>query len=205
MSSSDHGHRFFEGAGFPSRYQGYTLKTDFRVWLRYAWFLENPGLFKDAQERVRFAIALCYAEIDEAAPAQTLLEGIAWFYGCGESERTGLLEIPEGLREAMEVENERRREYEPALFSLFWDYREVWAGFKGKYGLDLYTVGEMHWWAFSALLENIFDGPALSGLIRARGLSDKEIHQLPAGQQNSALFRRAVTAVPKADEGEDDG
>lgn len=128
------GYRFFDG-GFPDSYEGAVLKTDFRVWLRQAIVVRQGDMTDAAKFKV--FVELCYKTIPAGTPPETLLRGIEWFSRCGESDRLDLLRKPRRLLDDIERVAAERLE-RPRSFDFFWDFKEIWASFRGAYGIDLY-------------------------------------------------------------------
>lgn len=163
-SDNPHGHRFFEGGGFPDSYGGAALKTDFRVWLRYRAMARREDLGE--KYKALAAVRLCYAAIPEGTEPGTLMDGISWFDRCGEDDRIGLLRLPKSVLDDLRRENERRSK-EPATMDYFWDYREIWASFRAQFNIDLYRE-DLHWWAFQGLMGALDSASPLGRLIGVR-------------------------------------
>lgn len=106
------------------------LRTDFRVWVQF-----EQGLLAGTDEW-----GLLRLVFPGAFPldAQGLVEGVLWFYRCGEQRK----EAREGTASLHRAE----RFYDFAqdadvIFSSFWQ----------TYGIDL-SAAALHWWNFSRLL-----------------------------------------------------
>jgi hypothetical protein len=164
-NENPHGYRHFEG-GFPDSYAGATFKTDFRVWLRYKTLNGREGL--SLSRKIGAAIRLCYSEIPEGADVKTLMEGIFWFYQCGDSDRIELLRLPKRLLDDLEKERQRQEERGPA-FDHFWDFKEIWGSFKAAFNIDLYKA-DLHWWGFNGLMGAFGPESPLSKLYQVRTL-----------------------------------
>jgi hypothetical protein len=157
------GHRFFV-AGFPSSRGGSVFRTGFRNWLKREFLVSLKGLTE--AEKTEISLRLCYETVRPGAEWPELAEGIAWFSGCGEGDRIESLHLSAPVLEDWEDEAAREKE-RPKVFSLFWDYREVWASFMGQYGIDLYRE-EMHWFGFNAMLAGLGPDTALGRRIASR-------------------------------------
>lgn len=182
------GYRFFEGQGFPRVYKDSVLKTDFRVWLRQSHLAVREDL--SDEEKLDLSLRLCYRIINPEADAAMLLEGLSWFAQCGESDRIASLDptprLLEDWRDLAGSGSDR-------LYDPFWDFKSVWASFKREYDLDLYTVPELHWWGFVALLGGLSPDSPLGALISLRRLD-------PAAKPaKEAVIRSKMAALPPRD------
>jgi hypothetical protein len=167
-NDNPHGYRHFEG-GFPDSYRGATFKTDFRVWLRYRTLTKRKDISKSRM--IDASIRLCYKAVPEELQVITLIEGIHWFYQCGEADRIELLRLNKKVYEGLEAEREKQ-EAKAEAFDYFWDFKEVWASFKAAYNIDLYVV-DLHWWAFHGLMSGFGSESPLAKLYQVRTLEYK--------------------------------
>jgi hypothetical protein len=182
--------RFFMG-GFPESYKGNLFKTDFRVWLQRDYVLARNDITD--VEKVEFSLR-CYRNIVEGTAAETLLQGIAWFAGCGETDRIDLLDLDPDIMENLErIRNTEEDADKPLLFSFYWDFKEVWASFYATYRIDLFKE-TLHWWGFKALLAGLDGESALSRLMQSRQYDKKD-------KDLRKFYMTKVNAVPK--EGQD--
>jgi hypothetical protein len=148
--------------GFPEavEVQGRTcaVYTDFRVILRILRMLSDAEVAQ-ADKGVLLR-RMFFRETMRDAGAE---EAFDEFLRCG--------------REKSEPAGEADFDYEQ-------DAMEVYSAFRQVYGIDLMNA-EMHWWAFTALLEGLFSGEnALSDKVRMRHADDGE------AQRKNALERR---------------
>ena len=179
-------YRFFEGGSFPNSYEGFTFKTDFRAWLRYE-HLARYELIEDA-EKIAMATNLCYQAIPKGASSAKIVEGLQWFYQCGESERLELLELPERLLEdARRQSKESKRDYD-----VFWDFKHVWASFKGQFGIDLYR-DDLHWWAYVALFGELSGETSINNLKRLRNMKMADV---PLQNRQAWRMNQYFSALP---------
>ena len=115
-------------------------------------------------------IRLCYRSYPKGANPSVLADGLAWFGECGESDRVAALKYPAKVLDTLAKINESQRD-KPPVFDYFWDFKDIWASFKGSYGIDLYTA-DLHWWGFTGLLHGL---PETSPLSRTLSLRTREI------------------------------
>jgi hypothetical protein len=181
------GCRFFEG-GFPREWKGSVFRTDFRVWLKREFVSSKKDLSES--EKGELSVRLCYESVSPGADGAELARGIEWFGGCGESDRIGLLDLNEKILEDLEIER-GKADSKPSLFSFFWDFKEIWASFRGAYGIDLYRE-ELHWWAFNGLMAGLNSDSPVGKLIRSR-----EYDPVNDMKDRAKVLTTKVRAIPK--------
>lgn len=128
--------------GFPTEYQGYPLRTDYRVGILLSLLMEDNTV-DDDDIKVYQAIAVLYEKIpDDIGIAY---KGLVWFLSCGRSELH--------FEDDDDINN---NELEDKAIDFNQDSLDIWAGFKARLGIDLLKE-EMHFWAFMSLLSNLGD------------------------------------------------
>lgn len=192
-------YRFFEGGAPPGAYtidgSVISFNTDFRAWLRYEHILRQ-----DLPEDVR-ASACAALAIRSAPPGvslHALMQAMAWFHSCGDSERIALVNPSPRVM--------RRIDERPHLVSLYWDFWQLWASFRQQYGIDLYECGEIHWWEFKRLLHGLTNETPWGALRWMRGVKDSaDLHhpeKKAAGKEKAEwadfLADQKYMALPKA-------
>jgi hypothetical protein len=72
-------------------------------------------------------------------------------------------------------EKEEKDRKKPKNVNFFWDYKELWASFYGAYKIDLYQVGDLHWWGFVGLTGGLGPESSIGRLmhVRAEGQEKK--------------------------------
>jgi hypothetical protein len=190
IPSSDNplGYRFYEDGGFPDSYQGATFKTDFRIWLRRQYVMDDERYTE--LYKANKLINLCYKEIPKNMSIESLFKGINWFGCCGESDRIELLKLPKKLIDDLNTENESENNEEPK-FSYFWDFKEVWASFYTSFNIDLYQVKDLHWWAFTSLIKSLDSESAVGRIINIR------TPDYSKKQKRSVVISKWLAKIPK--------
>lgn len=122
----------------PEDYEGYLIRTDYRVGIQISQALEDEEL--SSQERLAVAFSLLYG--NGVPPMETAYQGLQWFLNGGnlpeqEDEQEGIGEEP-GIR----------------FFSFDYDAARLYSGFRRMYGMDLDKIS-MHWFRFLALLGDL--------------------------------------------------
>ena len=150
--------------GFPSEYEGYLIRTDFRIGMQISEALNDVDLAEP--EKMVTALQLLYG--NGIPPDSDVAEsGLRWFMAGGEPDEE---RVPDG---------------KPPTFDFEQDNRLVYSAFRARYGIDL-TRESLHWFAFLAMLGDL-GGCSLSDIIGIRGtdlakLGDEQRRQYAALQ-----------------------
>ena len=123
----------------PEDYEGYLLRTDYRVGIQISQALEDDEL--SPQERLAVAFSLLYG--NGTPPAEIAYQGLQWFLNGG-----NLPEQEEGQEDSGEEDPGIR------FFSFDYDAARLYSGFRRMYGIDLDKI-PMHWFRFLALLGDL--------------------------------------------------
>lgn len=144
--------------GFPDEYEGYLIRTDFRVGIQISEALNDVDLAEP--EKLMTALRLLYGN---GIPTDMELaqSGLRWFMSGGNVDDE---HIPDG---------------KPPTFDFEQDNRLVYSAFRARYGIDL-TRERLHWFAFLAMLGDI-GGCSLSDIIGIRGT---DLSKLGEAQRN---------------------
>ena len=121
----------------PAEYDGYLIRTDYRIGIQIAEALEDEAL--QPYERLGIAFSLLYGE--GQPPADTAYKGLAWFLSGGVES--------EGKADDAGNESDGIR-----YFSFDHDASRLYSGFRRAYGVDL-DRESMHWFRFLALLGDL--------------------------------------------------
>lgn len=132
--------------GFPDEYEGYLIRTDFRIGIQISEAMNDVNLAEP--EKLVTAIRLLYGA---GAPSDLKLasEGLRWFMSAGQPS------------------DDNAPDNKPPTFDFEQDNRLVYSAFRARYGIDL-TRERMHWFAFLAMLGDL-SGCALSDIAGIRG------------------------------------
>ena len=131
--------------GFPDEYEGYLIRTDFRVGMQISEALNDVDLAKP--EKMMTALRLLYG--NGIPPDSDVAEsGLRWFMAGGNPDEE---HIPDG---------------KPPTFDFEQDNRLLYSAFRARYGIDLTREG-LHWFAFLAMPSDL-GGCSLSDIIGIR-------------------------------------
>lgn len=132
--------------GFPEEYEGYLIRTDFRIGIQISEALNDVDLAEP--EKMITALRLLFGN---GIPSDSSVAegGLRWFMSGGNVDEE---HIPDG---------------KPPTFDFEQDNRLLYSAFRARYGIDL-TRERLHWFAFLAMLGDI-GGCSLSDIIGIRG------------------------------------
>lgn len=144
--------------GFPDEYEGYLIRTDFRIGMQISEALNDVNL-AEPEKRIT-ALHLLYGNI---IPSDSELaeNGLRWFMSGDDPDDE---HVPDG---------------KPPTFDFEQDNRLVYSAFRARYGIDL-TRERLHWFAFLAMLGDL-GGCSLSDIIGIRGT---DLAKLGEAQRN---------------------
>lgn len=114
----------------PTSVNGYRIHTDFRIMIAYETLIRSNKLTEES--KIQKILDLFY--IDKPQDVEKAIQGLNWFYQCGDTKKTK----QSGGDSAVAYDFEQ-------------DDSLILAAFSQAYGIDL-EVATMHWWKFSALL-----------------------------------------------------
>ena len=132
--------------GFPDEYEGYLIRTDFRIGMQISEALNDVDL-AEPEKRIT-ALRLLYGN---GIPSDSSIaeSGLRWFMSGGNPDED---HVSDG---------------KPPTFDFEQDNRLVYSAFRARYGIDL-TRERLHWFAFLAMLCDL-GGCSLSDIIGIRG------------------------------------
>lgn len=132
--------------GFPDEYEGYLIRTDFRIGIQISEALNDPNLAEP--EKLITALQLLYGA---GIPSDLKLaqEGLSWFMRGGQPHE------------------ESASDGKPPTLDFEQDNRFIYSAFRARYGIDL-SRERLHWFAFTAMLGDL-GGCSLADIIGIRG------------------------------------
>lgn len=134
------------------RGQGYSIDTDFRVWVDFQSILTENGQERENAERLaKFMDRL------GLPPTKEALEAMLDFYTAESKEKN--------------IVAQRSR---PMAFDFQQDSEYIFAAFMGAYGIDL-TTAVLHWWTFKALFKALPEDCELCKIMRYRTIDLKDV------------------------------
>lgn len=137
----------------------YDVNWGFRTAILYEMMMLDNEV--EPEEKPLYALRLFYPVIPD--DWQEALEGIQWFYRCGEEERTG-----KKKRRNVQTEQER-------IYSFDHDAPYIYSAFLGQYSIDLNEVKELHWWKFKALFQGLNEDCTLCKIMGYRAIDIKSV------------------------------
>lgn len=120
----------------PTEYEGLKIDTNFRSFILFELLMQDNEL--KAEEKIYLAIKLFYKETPQ--DLKKAIEGILWFYRCGEEEKVG------------KSNGEGRKKQ---IYSYEYDAKYIYSAFLDQYGIDLNEIDYLHWFKFKALFEGL--------------------------------------------------
>ncbi len=160
--------------GFPDEYEGYLIRTDFRVGMQISEALNDVDLAEPGENGHGASAAV---RATEYRPIRSLAEiGLRWFMSGGN------------------VDEERVPDGKPPTFDFEQDNRLLYSAFRARYGIDL-TRERLHWFAFLAMLGDL-GGCSLSDIIGIRGT---DLAKLGEAQRNEYAKMQERYRIKAAD------
>ena len=119
----------------PNEYDGYLIRTDFRIGMQIDMCLKDMELNED--EKIGICLNLLYGrgcpqDIDKA------LNGLSWFVNCGVDK----------------LQEEQEEEGKQPIFDFDIDSGRIYSAFKKVYNIDL-SQEKIHWFKFVAMLGDV--------------------------------------------------
>lgn len=165
--------------GFPDEYEGYLIRTDFRIGMQISEALNDVNLAEP--EKMVTALRLLYGN---GIPSDSSIaeNGLRWFMAGGN------------------IDEDHVSDGKPPTFDFEQDNRLVYSAFRARYGIDL-TRERLHWFAFLAMLGDL-GGCSLSDIIGIRGtdlskLGDEQRRQYAVMQERYRI-KPQISDVDKA-------
>ena len=121
----------------PTDYEGLKINTNFRSFILFELLMQDNNL-KD-EEKILLAINLLYEE--KPKDLKKAIEGILWFYKCGEEKKT--------KKEQKNNEISQQKQ----IYSYEYDAKYIYSAFLSQYGIDLNEIEYLHWFKFKSLFE----------------------------------------------------
>lgn len=163
--------------GFPEEYEGYLIRTDFRIGIQIGESLNDVDLAEP--EKLQVALKLLYGA---GIPSNRQLaeDGLKWFMRGGQPEK------------------EHTSDGKPPTFDFEQDNRLTYSAFRARYGIDL-TRERLHWFAFLAMLDDIREC-TLADVMGVRGV---DLTKLSESQKKFyAEMKEKYRIEPKLSQGE---
>lgn len=120
----------------PTDYEGLKVNTNFRSFILFELLMQDNEISQN--DKILISLDLFYDETP--ADVKKAMEGILWFYKCGEEEKT-----------SKKGTNERQKQ----IYSYEYDAKYIYSAFLDQYGIDLNEIDYLHWFKFKALFEGL--------------------------------------------------
>lgn len=163
--------------GFPEEYEGYLIRTDFRIGIQISEALSDVNLADP--EKLMTALRLLYG-VGIPTDLKLAEEGLMWFMRGGQPSDDS---SPDG---------------KPPTFDFEQDNRFLYSGFRARYGIDL-ARERLHWFAFLAMFNDL-NGCSLSDLIGIRGMDLSKLSD--AQRKHYAELQAKYRIKPKMSDAE---
>lgn len=163
--------------GFPEEYEGYLIRTDFRIGLQISEALSDVDLADP--EKMITALQLLYGA---GIPTDIKLaeEGLMWFMRGGQPR------------------DDSSSDGRPPTFDFEQDHRFLYSAFRARFGIDL-TRERLHWFAFLAMFNDL-GGCSLADIIGVRSM---DLSKLNSEQRRQyAELQRKYSIKPKLSDAE---
>lgn len=182
---------------YPTEYQGYLIRSDYRIGMQITTVLENPDM--DDEDRMLSALVLLYG-YGMPNDMTLALNGLKWFLSCGrkcaEKSQYSLIDcedIDEELEESVSQHGKIAYDFEL-------DSDLIYGSMLDKYGVRI-DRERMHWFEFMAMFRCLKD-TQLNDMMYYRTV---DVMKLPKSQRTDMRrlqdkYRvRKVTATRKAE------
>lgn len=135
----------------PTDYEGYLIRTSFRIGMQICLCLEDEELTDE--EKMYVAFDLLYGK--GVPDLETAIKGLSWFMSC-------------------DTEQNKDTSNNKTLFYWDFDAPRLFSSFRQTYGIDL-TCEDMHWFKFIAMMGSLDKDSALSQAIEIRNYDTKDL------------------------------
>ena len=164
--------------GLPTEYEGYLIRTDFRIGMQISEALNDVNL-ADAEKMIT-ALELLYGK-GIPKDIKVAEAGLRWFMSGGEPE-----------------DETHTSEGKPPTFDFEQDNRLVYSAFRARFRIDL-TRERLHWFAFLAMLSDIGEC-SLSDIM---GIRSQDLSKLSGEQQKKcAVLQQKYRIKPQMSDAE---
>lgn len=162
----------------PTEYKGLKVNTNFRSFILFELLMQDNDLTKE--EKINFALNLFYDdEIDDIKKA---IDGVLWFYSCGDNEKNN-------NRSKKSEKNEKKQ-----IYSYEYDAKYIYSAFLDQYGIDLNDIEYLHWFKFKALFDSLKDDNKICEAMGYRSIDLSKIKD--KNEKNRYKKLKKIWALP---------
>lgn len=155
----------------PTTYEGLKINTNFRSFILFELLMQDPEVSKE--EKIGLAINLFYTE--PIKDIKQAIDGILWFYKCGEEEKKTSKGNETGSKQ---------------IYSFEYDAKYIYSAFLDQYGLDLNEINELHWFKFKALFEGLKSDNKICEIMGYRAIDISKIKDKQEQKRYKRLQRQ---------------
>ena len=140
----------------PTEYEGLKINTNFRSFILFELLMQDNKI--TTKDKILMSVRLFFKEPPK--DVKKAIEGILWFYRCGEDEKVG-----KGSGETTKKQ----------IYSYEYDAKYIYSAFLSQYGLDLNEVDYLHWFKFKALFEGLNEENKICEIMSYRAIDLSKI------------------------------
>lgn len=158
------------------------IETNFRTGILFEMMFQNGDLSKE--EKAVNAVNLFFPDNfpNDEEGQQQALEGMLWFYSCGNQHR-------EKAQEKAKSTGIEKRIYDYDI-----DAPLIYAAFLSQYRIDLQDIEYLHWWKFNALFQGLSEQQKIVEIMGYRSINLAKIKNRSEREHYAAL--QAKYALP---------
>lgn len=120
----------------PTDYEGLKINTNFRSFILFELLMQD----NEISQKDKILLTLSYFFDERPKNVKKAIEGVLWFYRCGEKEK-----------HSKSGGNGKQKQ----IYSFEHDAKYIYSAFLDQYGIDLNEIEYLHWFKFRALFEGL--------------------------------------------------
>ncbi len=120
----------------PTDYEGLKINTNFRSFILFELLMQD----NEISQKDKILLTLSYFFDERPKDVKKAIEGVLWFYRCGEKEK-----------HSKSGGNGKQKQ----IYSFEHDAKYIYSAFLDQYGIDLNEIDYLHWFKFRALFEGL--------------------------------------------------
>ena len=120
----------------PTDYEGLKINTNFRSFILFELLMQD----NEISQKDKILLTLSYFFDERPKDVKKAIEGVLWFYRCGEKEK-----------HSKSGGDGKQKQ----IYSFEHDAKYIYSAFLDQYGIDLNEIDYLHWFKFRALFEGL--------------------------------------------------
>lgn len=136
----------------PTQYEGLKINTNFRSFILFELLMQDNSITQ--KDKIILALKLFYDQ--PIKNYKKAIEGILWFYRCGE-------DIKEN-KKGKEINSKKQ------IYSYEYDAKYIYSAFFDQYKIDLNEIEYLHWFKFKAMFEGLKDNNKICEIMGYRAI-----------------------------------